>query len=151
MAFVRVQIETAVTLELFDTAVLGSAAIARQRDAHHDVQNQVYERGAEQNRKRPKHAVIGPGNAAGNKAEDDQGNAEPLRKILAGVQLAAWAHEAAIDLPPGNRIVRNRDLLPTMRTIERRRFRGNGLADRPAATGAVVCNIHRHNWREESR
>jgi hypothetical protein len=91
VAFVGFEVESAVALNFFKAAVLRVAAITGERLAHHDVQREVNERGAEKDCERPQHLVICPGDAAADKAGKHQADAEPLWKILAGKQLGARA------------------------------------------------------------
>src|SRR5262245_12701388 len=73
------------------------AAITRERFAHYDIKNQVDEGRDKQNRECPEHLVVGPGDAAGDEAENHQTHAETLRKIFANEQVRAGADEAAVE------------------------------------------------------
>ena len=82
ISLVGLEVEAAVAFDLVRAAILGVATVAGERFAHHQIQHQIDQRGGEQDRKRPKHLVVGPGDAAGDKTEHDQPDAQLLGKSL---------------------------------------------------------------------
>ena len=89
-----------------------------------------------------KHLVIRPGDAAADEADDHQGHAQSLRKILAGEQLGARADQAAVDVVALDCLCRNGDLLVAVWAVEHRRGVGELVFHRFVAGRAVVGDVH---------
>src|SRR5689334_8373251 len=80
--FVSFQIERGVSFESRRTPILRAAEVAHQRIGNDKIQNNVDQRGEEENGKRKDQFMVTPSNTTRRQAERHDADAKPLRKIF---------------------------------------------------------------------
>jgi len=139
---VRFQIKRLVRVHFFYASILRLAAVAHQRVADDRVESDIDQRGGEQDAESPKDVGIVPSNRTTDDADDDQPDAETLRKIFADEQIGAGADEAAFDTVAFDGPLVDGDFGLAVRAVE---FGGIGVemdADPFLAGRASVGDVH---------
>lgn len=94
MAFVYFEIKRAVANGVRYSRVTCMATVTLHYITHDYVEHKVQERRGEEDNKSGNHHVIEPRQTADGKADDDNGNAHSLGKVLAGKQVRARTDKA---------------------------------------------------------
>ncbi len=84
-------------VHFFDAPVLGLAAVAHEGIPYDRVKADVDQCGGEQNAESPEDVGVVPGDRAADDADNNEPDAQTLRKIFANEQFGARAGKAAFD------------------------------------------------------
>src|SRR5688500_17389862 len=114
MLLVRFEVEWLTVLQAGKAAILSLAAVTLQQVADGYIQQDIDERRAEQHAVGPERQAVVPEDGADNSADDNDCDAQRLRKVLPHEQLRAGADDALLKIAPGRRARRNRPLRLTM-------------------------------------
>lgn len=98
MALVGFKIESAVRVDAGDVTILRAAAITHEGIGDDKIQDDIQERGGEENGVGEQGTLESPSNAAGKDSYRNDGNSQPLGEVFAHEKVGAGANQAFIEL-----------------------------------------------------
>ena len=96
MLLMRFQVEGPVIFETLKVSIVGMTSVAFEHVSHEEIEGHIDHGRGKKNRVGGDDVVQVPGNATGQEADGDNGDAQSLRKVFADEKLLARAEEATL-------------------------------------------------------
>jgi len=125
---------------------VGIAAVANERLANAQVQEQVDRCRAEQETVGQGYHVVVVGHDKANESDHDQGDSQPLRKVLACEQIVAVTNQALSQLRPDPGVLRNGTAFLAMSALQRSIIALDEGSIGLTAVGAGERDVHIENY-----
>lgn len=142
MPLMRLEVERAMVVETCEVSIVRMAAVALENVADEEEKHHVDHRRSEENRVGGDDVVEVPSDSAGDKSDNDDRDAEPLRKIFANKELLARAQQAGVNTSLRNGAFGNGEGPPAPAACDGRRGVVKFDAARLVAFGADKGNVH---------